>query len=145
MSKFTLTVTQGVAKVYPYGQVSDVEQVLHEGESADLEVPVGPHVEPAGAEPSVAVGQGALLQAQVDADKSAPAAGIDEDSPRDARAGTVSVTVTEGSVTLRTYEGSRFTEKLLEEGADARVELTESNRISLAVYDAAPKVQPLAA
>ena len=46
MSRFFLAVQAGVAKVYPYGQGSQVAKTLTEGEAVLCKVPVGDHVEP---------------------------------------------------------------------------------------------------
>jgi hypothetical protein len=137
MSKFTIGVTAGTANVYPYGQGSEVKKVLKEGETVACEVPVGPHPEPQIAQPPKE-----QARQQVDEDKAAPAAGVADDAPHGQRAGTLLVAVTQGAVTLRTYAGNAFSEQKLELGASASVEVTETNHITLAVYDAAPVVDP---
>ena len=139
MSRFFLAVQAGVAKVYPYGQGSQVAKTLTEGEAVLCSVPVGDHVEPhVSPEPDVKTS----LQNLAAEDQAAPAAGVDTDSPPGNRTGTVLVAVLDGSVTLRTYSGAMFSESALGAGEYASVDVTESNRITLAVYDAAPKVKP---
>jgi hypothetical protein len=137
MSKFIIRVTAGIANVYPYGQGSDVVKVLKEGESLPCEVPVGPHPEP-----RIAESPRGKAKAQVAEDQAVPAAGVADDAPKGERAGTLLVAVTQGVVTLRTYNAGTFAEQKLEQGASVSVDVTESNHITLAVYDAAPKVDP---
>jgi hypothetical protein len=161
MSKFIIGVSEGIAKVYPYGQISSVEKVLKEGEALLCQVPVGPHPEPYVATSGVITDPDSVvipdaptskptiqpetkehLQGLAEEDKNAPAAGVDDDSSPGDRTGMLLVSVLEGKVKVRTYESSRFTEQDVEQGASVSVAVTESNRITLAVYEAAPVVDP---
>jgi len=150
MSKFIIGVTKGIAKVYPYGQGSEVSKVLKESEALLCQVPVGDHVEPVAtdpnkpvaADPKIAQSTKDLLKGMADEDKAAPAAGVANDEPPSSRTGTILVAVTEGKVTVRTYHETEFSEQVVEQGASASVDVTESNRITVAVYEAAPVVDP---
>jgi hypothetical protein len=137
MSKFIIRVTAGVANVYPYGQGSEVTKTLQEGEELLCQVPVGAHVEP-----QIAQSARDKAKQQAAEDQAVPAAGVADKAPKGQRAGTLLVAVTEGAVTLRTYAGADFTEQQLEQGASATVEVTETNHLTLAVYDAAPVIDP---
>jgi len=143
MSKFFIGVSAGVANVYPYGQGSDVTKALKAGEALLCQVPVGDHVEPhKAADTQIAQSTKDTAKQLAEEDMAAPAAGVALNAPHGERTGTLLVAVTEGEVTLRTYAGSDFSEQQLEKGASASVEVTESNAVTLAVYDAQPKVDP---
>lgn len=142
MSKFVIGVSAGIANVYPYGQGSEVVKVLKENEALLCTVPVGDHVEPhKAADTQIAQSTKDMLKGLADEDKAAPAAGVAEQPPGQ-RTGTLLVAVTDGEVTLRTYDGPAFTELALRKGETASVEVTESNHITLAVYEAQPGVDP---
>lgn len=136
MSKFFVGVSAGIANVYPYGQGSAVTKTLKEGEALLCTVPVGDHVEP-----QIAQSTKDALKDMAEVDKAAPAAGV-ADQPPGQRTGTLLVAVADGDVTVRTYEDTEFTEIDLRKGETLSVEVTESNHITLAVYDAQPGVDP---
>lgn len=140
MSKFIIGVSAGIANVYPYGQGSNATKVLKANEALLCEVPVGDHVEPQEVQ-YIAQAPREELKNMAAEDKAAPAAGV-ADQPPGQRTGTLLVAVTDGEVTVRTYEGTEFTEIDLREGETLSAEVTESNHITLAVYDAQPKVEP---
>src|SRR5580765_6703990 len=127
MSKFFIGVSAGIANIYPYGQGSDVTKTLKEGEALMCQVPVGDHVEP-----HIAQTPKDALKGMAEEDKAAPAAGV-ADQPPGQRTGTLLVAVTDGEVTVRTYEGTEFTELSLHKGETLSAEVTESNHITLAV------------
>ena len=140
MSKFIIGVSAGIANVYPYGQGSSVTKTLKANEALLCEATVGDHVEPQEVQ-YIAQAPREELKNMAAEDKAAPAAGV-ADQPPGQRTGTLLVAVTDGEVTVRTYEGTEFTEIDLREGETLSAEVTESNHITLAVYDAQPKVEP---
>jgi hypothetical protein len=129
MAKFSIAVTAGVANVYPFGQQHD-GHVMKAGQSIDLEV--GPDCEPKMADVAGVLG---LMFDKMKEDLGAPAAGVATSEPITKREGTLDVTAVDGDVLLRRYAGSDFAELILKQGEHAVVDVTESNRITLAVYD----------
>jgi hypothetical protein len=129
MAKFKLTVAAGVAAIYPVGQEGQ-GKTMKQGESVELDVPVGPHAEHKGGKPFDVL-------SMAKEDLGAPAAGVATSEPIDDREGTVEVAVLSGRIVLRKYEGAEFVEQELNQGSTVSVPITESNRITLAVYDAA--------
>jgi hypothetical protein len=127
MAKATITVVSGVANVYPQGAGSNDKphKTLHEGESVDCEVELNAENKEAGRD---------RMKAQAQADKDAPAAGVAIDEPYGSRAGRVEVAAVEGEVTVRTYVGAAFKERKLEQGENLSAEITEANRVTVAVY-----------
>jgi hypothetical protein len=142
MSKFIIGVSAGIANVYPYGMASNMTKVLKANDALLCEVPVGDHVEPQEVQ-YIAKPAKEYLRGMAEEDKAAPAAGV-ADQPPGQRTGTLVVAVTDGEVTVRTYEGTEFTEIDLRKGETLSAEVTESNHITLAVYDAQPHVEPRA-
>lgn len=115
MNKVLISVIVGVANVYPHGQEGKAV-VLREGE------------------------EGIAVEAKrediaVKSDLIAPAAGVATGEPYSKRDGEIRVKCVEGAVTLRTYEGADFSDEVLRRGESQDVEVTESNRITLAVYE----------
>jgi ferric-dicitrate binding protein FerR (iron transport regulator) len=135
MSKVTIAVTAGVAAVYPFGQ-QHASRVLKQGQSLDVEV--GPDAGPKLADLAGVLG---LVFDSIKADLGAPAAGVAQDEPFGQRDGTMEVRAADGPVTVRRYAGSDFAELSLAEGEKFTAEVTESNRITLAIYpaEASPK------
>jgi len=143
MSKFVIGVSAGVANVYPYGQGSDVTKALKAGEALLCEVPVGDHVEPhKAADTQIAQSTKDKAKQLAEEDMAAPAAGVALNAPAGERTGTLLVVVTEGEVTLRTYAGPAFTEQIVKHGESITIDVTESNAITIAVYEAQPVVDP---
>jgi hypothetical protein len=126
MSKFTITVKKGVAAVYPDG-TKGKPQELRAGDSiACITQPHDAH----------------SLRGLASADVVAPAAGVAIDQPYGDREGVLQVEVQEGAVTVRIYAGADFTTESVAAGEKTIVPVTESNRITLAVYDASVQIQP---
>jgi len=126
MSRFKIGVLSGVAAVYAAG-MGTAAQVLRAGESVEL----GSAAEPKADEYTV----GANLVEAAARDVAAPAAGVATDEPFNSRDGLLRVEVLTGRVAVRTYEGTDFTTKTVREGDSVDVEVTETNRITLAVYE----------
>jgi len=129
MAKFTITVATGVANIYPFGQQHE-GRTLKAGQGMDLEV--GPGCEPKMAEFAGILG---LAFDKMKEDLGAPAAGVATSAPLSEREGTLDVAAVDGDVLLRRYAGSDYAELILKQGEHAVIDVTESNRITLAVYD----------
>jgi ferric-dicitrate binding protein FerR (iron transport regulator) len=121
MARTRITVTEGVAVVYPDGHGGE-PLTLRAGDSTDVDVE---RLKPEG-EMSV--------DEVIARDKAAPCVGVAHDEPVGERAGKVSVTALDGDIKVRLYEGMLFTELGLAEGDTVEHKITETNRITLAFY-----------